>query len=99
MKARSKLLENPSLGQQILIGPNFCGPRPPALPKITTKIDHKLGLLADYNSMACALDLLYEAAEAGDVAASEELRLLSLRAVELADQFAVSKQKAKAVRP
>jgi len=58
-----------------------------------TKIDHELGLVTDFNSMAAALNVLYEAAEAGDVAASEELRLLSLRAVELADQFAMPTQK------
>ncbi|MGD0695583.1 MAG: hypothetical protein ABSB82_12085 [Terriglobia bacterium] len=98
MKAKGKLAENLLITQQILIGPNFCGPRPPAIPKFQTKIDEKAGLLGDYNSMVAAMDLLYEAATSGNVAASEELRLLSFRAAELADQFATTKQKVNPVR-
>lgn len=93
MKARSKVPEKRSAGKQILIGPDFCGPRPPAIPEFQTKIDEQNGLIDDFNNIAYGLDLLYEAANAGDPAASEELRLLCLRVVELGDRFAMPKQK------
>ncbi len=98
MKAKGKLPEKPLVTQEILIGPDFCGPRPPTVPEFLSKIDEEGGIIYDYNRIVCGLDLLYEAAMAGDPAASEELLRLSLRVAELGDRFAMPKQKAKAVR-